>query len=270
MSEISNWCYTFIKVAYMTFSFINGSSQSTVTPVSAPCKCPAKAKKLHGSAIEKQCRGNSSVWSPWGCSGMIWCRRNANAEDTPWGHGHSGRVTRVTLRSPWTPQGLRLCKCHRLQRRSCGNHVRPHGVQSRSPCGALGDLTVLLLRCCCKSMAFPQRSHSDRCGNTEPQRELCACTECAPWHGILGDLTASSGNAMAMPQRSVGALGDPTAHTSAFRIFLGNHTVAVRTQSWCDRGFYLASGAYGFCGHPWSDELLPLLRTGCDAVHLSW
>ena len=39
-----------------------------------------------------------------------------------------------------------------------------------------------------------------------------------------------------MPRRSLGALGDPTARTSAFWVILARRGVAVRTPPWCDRG----------------------------------
>ena len=39
-----------------------------------------------------------------------------------------------------------------------------------------------------------------------------------------------------MPRRCHGALGDPTARTSAFWNFLGRRAIAVRTPPWCDRG----------------------------------
>ena len=116
-------------------------------------------------------------------------------------------------------------------RRSYASPLRAHGV--------LVAPKETSLRCYCVAAANPLRSHgahSDRRGNAEPRRALCACTKCAPWHGVLGDPTASSGDATAMPLRSLGALGDLTARTSAFWVFLARRAVAVRTPPWCDRG----------------------------------
>ena len=114
---------------------------------------------------------------------------------------------------------------------------------ARSPRGTLGDLTALLLRCRCEATAFTRRSFRSP-WDAEPRRALCACTKCAPWHGVLGDPTASSGDATAMPRRSLGALGDLTARTSAFWVFIARRAVAVRTPPWCDRGF-----TFDFCSH---------------------
>ena len=82
-------------------------------------------------------------------------------------------------------------------RRSYASPLRAHGV--------LVAPYETSLRCYCVAAANPLRSHgahSDRRGNAEPRRALCACTKCAPWHGVLGDPTASSGDATAMPRRS--------------------------------------------------------------------
>ena len=146
------------------------------------------------SVVEPWDRGDrpgSSVWSRWGRNGIndIRFRRSAKALDPPWGRRWDA------VMSPYTP-----CKCHQLQQHSCGDHMRPRCMRTGSR-GALGDLTVLLLRCRCD----PQRSHgthSDRRGKAEPQPALCACTKCAPWHGVLGDPTASSGDATAIPRHS--------------------------------------------------------------------
>ena len=86
-----------------------------------------------------------------------------------------------------------------IRRRSCGNHMRPHCVRTTS--------SWRPRRLCCHwvAAANPLRSHgaqSDRRGNAEPRRALCACTKCALWHGILGDPTASSGDATAIPRSS--------------------------------------------------------------------
>ena len=111
-------------------------------------------------------------------------------------------------------------------RRSYASPLRAHGV-------------LVALRCYCVTAANPRGSHgahSDRRGNAKPRRALCACTKCAPWHGVLRDPTASSGDATAMPRRSLGVLGDPAARTSAFWVFLARRAVAVKTPPWCDRG----------------------------------
>ena len=97
-----------------------------------------------------------------------------------------------SVRSPW--------KRKRLQRRSCGDHVHSHcspGVPV-----ALSETSVC---CYCASTATPRRSyraHSDRSGNAEPRHALCACPKSAPWHGVQGDPTASSGDVTAMPRHS--------------------------------------------------------------------
>ena len=138
---------------------------------------------------------------------------------TPWARRED--VSIDSVRSP--------CKRHRLQRRPCASSLRAHGVPV-----ALWETS---LRCYCAVTATPRRSygaHSDGSGNAEPRRALCACSKCAPWHGVLGDPTASSGDVTAMPRRCHGALGDPTAHTSAFWNFLGSRAIAVRTPPWCD------------------------------------
>ena len=122
--------------------------------------------------------------------------------------------------------------CGLLQWHSCSDHVRPCCI-TWHPRGALGDLTALLLHCCCEPLAFPRCSFRSLL-EAEPRHAFCACTKCAPWHGVLGDPTASSGDATV---RSIGVLGDPTARSSAFCVFLGCCAVAVRMPSWCDRGF---------------------------------
>ena len=117
-------------------------------------------------------------------------------------------------------------------RRPCASSLRAHGVPV-----ALWETS---LRCYCAVTATPRRSygaHTDRSGNAEPRRALCACPKCAPWHGVLEDPTASSGDVTAMPRWFHGALGDSTARTLAFWNFLGRCAIAVRTPPWCDRGF---------------------------------
>ena len=106
---------------------------------------------------------------------------------------------------------------------------------ARRPRSALGDLSALLLRCRCEPTAFTRRSFRSP-WEVEPRRAICAYTKCAPWHGVRGNPTASSGDATAMPRRSLGALGDLTACTSAFWVFLARRAVAVRTPPWYDRG----------------------------------
>ena len=206
-SEILNWCYTFIKVACVPF-FVNRSWLRTEIAVSAPCKRSTNALQTPRDSVEapwdRGDRRGSSVWSPWVRKGIndIRCKRSANAVDAPWGRG------RDEVTSPYTPWGRRA------------NATAYSGVLvaimcvpaacTRRPRGALGDLTALLLRCRCEPKAFP----------------LSACTKCAPWNGVLGDPTAFSGDATAMPRRSLGALGDLTARTSAFWVFLARRAVA--------------------------------------------
>ena len=84
-----------------------------------------------------------------------------------------------------------------FSRRSYASPPHAHGV--------LVALQETSLRCYCVAAANPRLSHgthSERRGNTEPRRSLCACTKCAPWHGVLGDPMASTGDATAIPRRS--------------------------------------------------------------------
>ena len=145
-------------------------------------------------------------------------RRSVNAVDAPWGRG------RDTVTFLYTPLGL------------SANATAYSGVLAAIICvpaacplrphGALGDLNALLLHRRCEPMAFLLRSIR------------------SPWHGVLGDPTASSGDATAMPRRSLGALGDPNAGTSAFWVFLARRAVAVRTPPWCDRDLNGAPGGH--------------------------
>ena len=154
-----------------------------------------------------------------------WARRD-DAAKTQW---RLHRLREVSVQTPPPPAAF--------LRRPCASSLRAHGVPV-----ALWETS---LRCYCAVTATPRRSygaHSDRSGNAEPRRALCACSKCAPWHGVLGDPTASSGDVTAMPRRCHGALGDPTGRTSAFWNFLGRRAIAVRTPPWCDRGI-----SYMFC-----------------------
>ena len=139
-----------------------------------------------------------------------------------------------------------------------------------SPLSAHGVLVAsweTSLRCYCVAVANPLHSHgthSDRRGNAEPWRALCACTKCMLWHGVLGDPTASSGDATAMPRRSLGALGDLIVRTSAFWVFLARRAVAVRRPHWCDRGLSNIKLYVSFHHHMW-------IKTGITVrKRLSW
>ena len=148
-----------------------------------------------------------------------WARRE-DAAKTQW---RLHRLREVSVQTPPPPAAF--------LRRPCASSLRAHGVPV--------VLWETSLRCYCAVTATPRRSygaHSDRSGNAEPRRALCACSKCAPWHGVLGDPTASSGDVTAMPRRCHGTLGDPTVCTSAFWNFLGRRAIAVRTPPWCDRG----------------------------------
>ena len=222
-SEICNWCYTFIKVSCVPFPFINRSCLPTVIAVSAPCKRPANAlqrpKDSVGASWDRGDRRGSSVWSPWGRNGIndIRCRRSANAVDAPWGRG------RDTVTSPYTPWGLRA------------NATVYSGVLAAIICVPVACTRCPrgALHCYCAAAANTQRSHgahSDRRGNAEPRRALCACTKGAPWHGVLGDLTASSGDVTAIPRRSRSfsprephalAWGPSSSHTKTCVIRIG-------------------------------------------------
>ena len=109
-------------------------------------------------------------------------------------------------------------------------------ARARRRHGALGDLTALLLRCRCEPIAFTRRSFRSPWERRSTARTLCMHkVRAVAWrprrpHGVSGDATA-------MPRRSLGALGDLTARTSAFWVFLARRAVAVRTPPWCDRGF---------------------------------
>ena len=114
-----------------------------------------------------------------------WARRE-DAAKTQW---RLHRLREVSVQTPPPPAAF--------LRRPCASSLRAHGVPV-----ALWETS---LRCYCAVTATPRRSygaHSDRSGNAEPRRALCACSKCAPWHGVLGDPTASSGDVTAMPRRS--------------------------------------------------------------------
>ena len=89
-----------------------------------------------------------------------------------------------------------------IWRHSFGDHMRPHCVRTASswrPMRPHCAVTALPLR---TPALRSHGAHSDRRGNAEPRRALCACTKCAPWHGVLGDPTPSSGDATAIPRHS--------------------------------------------------------------------
>ena len=112
-------------------------------------------------------RRGSSVWSPWGRNGRnyILFRRSANAADAAWGRG------RDAVTSPYTQWGLRA------------NATAYSGVLAaiicipaactQRPCGALGDLTALLLRCRCEPMAFPRHSFRSQWKRRATALTLC-------------------------------------------------------------------------------------------------
>ena len=140
-------------------------------------------------------RHGSSVWSPWGRNGIndIRCRRSANAIDAPRRRG------RDAVTSPYTPWGR------------CANAIAYSGVlaaimcvsaaPARRPRGALGDLTVLLLRCRCEPTEFPRHSFRSPWERRATVRTLCMhrvrAVAWRPWRprGVQwrchGDATAS-------------------------------------------------------------------------------
>ena len=96
---------------------------------------------------------------------------------------------------------------------------------TQCPCGTLGDLTAMLLHCCCEPMLWCSHSaHSDRRGNAEPRCALYACKKCASWLDVLWDL---SWRPVEMPRRSLSTLGDPTVRTSAVWVFLARRVDAA-------------------------------------------
>ena len=77
-------------------------------------------------------------------------------------------------------------------RRPCAFSLR-----TRRSRGALGDLSALLLRLHCDPTAFLRRAFRSKW-----ERRATARPKCAPWHGVQGDPTASSGVVPAMPRHS--------------------------------------------------------------------
>ena len=97
-------------------------------------------------------RRGSSVWSPWGRNWIndIRFRRSANAVDAVWGRG------RDAVTSPYTMWGL-----HANATAYSGflaSIICVPAACTRHPCGALGDLTALLLHCRCEPTMFSRRS----------------------------------------------------------------------------------------------------------------
>ena len=89
-------------------------------------------------------------------------------------------------------------------------------------------------------------------------------------HGVLGDPTASSGDATAMPRRSLDALGDPTARTSAFWVFLARRAVAVRPylsyQLFC-LSQWRETSYISLYSHPFIKDLSMMYRALWDRRH---
>ena len=89
-------------------------------------------------------------------------------------------------------------------------------------------------------LQLPRRHPAGNCGYKKIL--IHTCPKCAPWHGVLVDPKASSGDAMTISRRCVDVLGDP----AVFWNFLGRRAVGLRTPSWCGRGFRRRGAALFF------------------------
>ena len=169
--------------------------------------------KINWRIVSEKISGSRrTTWNKW-CSVQAKC----NAVDLSWGFG--GDIDGViSIDATTYSDMLAMIMCS------------PAALTWR-PRGALGDHWAASA-----NLQHSHSTHSDHSWKTEPLWALCACTKCAPWHGVLWDLMASSGYVTAMPWWCVGTQGDPTVHTSAFWVFLGWCAVAMRMSYWCNRG----------------------------------
>jgi hypothetical protein len=87
------------------------------------------------------------------------------------------------------------------------------GARTRSSCGAVGDLTALLRR----PYGVPTARISER---------VCASSKCVPSHGVLGDPTASNGDATELLWRC----RIPYCTHLGVLHFYGRRGIAVTTQ----------------------------------------